>query len=218
MHQIPLGHGAGSAHVRLARSGSSSSARLIISRSSLSSGASGGGSGGSGRKTRGHAGGPDQPEGGDRLILAGKLPLLALGVAMTAAWSMPLEASAAARSASQPSYTDSRWQGQGRGPADVDPLKPSAPSELSGPFGAPLDAVEEDGGSVPIPTTPTLPWAEDVARLKRLQRELFAGMAEARRRLDDLEAADEGDESDVIIPSEGAGRCISDLIWARIGD
>lgn len=48
--------------------------------------------------------------------------------------------------------------------------------------------------------------SDDVLRLKRLQRELFARMVETKQRLDDLEAAKEANEDNSFIPSEGSGQ------------
>ena len=150
------------------------------------------GSGGGG-KGKGPTGfdqhGPDDSRSNSGSVLMGFMTRsLAFMIGATsvavAAWKAPSAMAASDRTA------------KGRG--DITPVVPSVDR---------LD-VEEDALGAPPPNvasaTPSA-FSDDILRLKRLQRELFAGMVQTKQRLDSLEAEKEAEEEDSFIPSEGSG-------------
>ena len=125
--------------------------------------------------------------------------VLALAMASALAWTAP---SAWARN-SRPDSDDGRrrvhagWRQPGFATGNA--TQPNNDSD---------DAAPLDQDDISLPTdksSSATPLSDDVSRLKRLQRELFAGMVDAKRRLDELEAVEDADEEDLFIPNEGAG-------------
>jgi hypothetical protein len=158
------------------------------------------GGGGGGRAGEGGRGGEDPEEQRRGSMQHAAAVLLALGLASSAAWCAPAAMAASAPPAPPPPHgaaAASSGRGSSHAAATSSPDDPrdapSAPSSSLLP--SPGSSAEGVGLGA---------CSEDVVRLKRLQREVFAGMVELRQRLEELEAK-EGEEEDTFIPFEGAG-------------
>ena len=124
-------------------------------------------------------------------FLMTRLALLSGLILAVAGWKVP---SAVAASASPSSHAkETPWGG----------LTTRAPL-----LDAEMDLGGEDTASpgvARVASSPSLALSDDISRLKRLQRELFARSVELKQRLDDLEAEKGAHDDDSFIPSQGSG-------------
>ena len=176
--------------------GSRKSSRRRSSGWQINSYSGGGGSGGGPTYPRDGQNGPDGPRG--------KEPhgwCMAVVAGLAVAWLNPDEASAL----DTPKIATATYLAQRPDGADH-----GMPNEVA--FGDDTTGdVAPPGGDLGSSGSSGHNSGDAISRLKRLQRELFAGMVDVRRRLEELEeagqatAAGEAEGDDHFIPHEGAG-------------